>query len=85
MSSICCVIERRRQIRLPRERAEPFAILIDEATKFPCGQFERDQCKRRVNPSAGLDQPIYPSAFQLFSRRKVCARVHYDIGEGDRA
>jgi len=67
MTSVCSVIERRRQIRLPRESTEPFAVLVDEAAKFPCRQFELDQCKRRVTPSADLDQLIDPSS--LYSRK----------------
>jgi hypothetical protein len=59
---VCSVIERHRQIRLLGEGAEPFTVLIDEATKLPSRQFELDQSKRRVTPSAGLDQLIDPSS-----------------------
>ena len=53
MTCVGSLVELRRQIRPPGKRAEPFAILVDEATKLPGRKLELDQSKRRVRPCAG--------------------------------
>src|SRR5271154_2680756 len=56
MTRIRGVIEFHRQVRLPRQRTEPFTILADEAPKPPPRQLELDQQECGVSPGAGLDQ-----------------------------
>ena len=81
MSRVCSLIERHRQIRLLGKRAEPFAILVEETTKVPCREFEFDQRKHRVIPSAGLDEPIDPSSFSSPAQHwKTGAGVRDDLG-----
>jgi hypothetical protein len=58
VTCVCSVVELRGQIRVPGKRAEPFAILVDEATKLPGRKRGFDQGKRQVGPRAGLDQLI---------------------------
>jgi hypothetical protein len=88
---VTCVgslVELRRQIGLLGERAEPFAILVDEATKFPRRKLELDPSKRSVQPCAGLDRLIDPSSLSgPVQQHKVHAgswdAVGHEIG-GDR-
>jgi hypothetical protein len=76
------VIERHGQIQLLGKRAEPFTVLIDEATKFPCRQFELDQSERRVTPSTNLNQPVDPDCLSdLIQHRNACAGIRDDIGD----
>ena len=82
MTRVCSVIERHRQIRLLGEGAEPFTVLIDEATKLPCRQFELDQSERRVTPSAASiswsSRVAFPALFSTGMRR---AGIRDDIGD----
>src|ERR1022692_1480791 len=50
VSSICTIVEFRRQIWLPRQRTEPIAALVDKAPQLPCRQFQFDQGQRGVCP-----------------------------------
>ena len=82
MPRVCSVIERHGQIRLLGEGAEPFTVLIDEATKLPCRQFELDQRKRRVAPSASFNHLVEPSSLSGPAQyRQACASVRDDIGD----
>ena len=56
-----CLIEFNRQLRLSRERALPLAILVQDPTKFPLRQFERDQGEYGVDAGTGFDQPSDPA------------------------
>lgn len=44
------------EVRLPRERAKPLIVLMDEATHAPLRQLEFDQSKRGIHPGARFDQ-----------------------------
>jgi hypothetical protein len=48
VTRISSVIERQAHSRLLGKRAEPFAILVDEATKIPAGQLKFDHRKRCI-------------------------------------
>jgi hypothetical protein len=48
VTRISSVIERQADSRLLGKRAEPFAILVDEATKIPAGQLKFDHRKRCI-------------------------------------
>jgi hypothetical protein len=51
-------IERCGQIRLPRQRAESFAILADKPPEAPGWQLKLDESECGIGPGAGRDQPI---------------------------
>jgi len=82
VARVCSVIERHRQIRLLGERAEPFTVLIDEATKLPCRQFEFDQSERRITPSAGLNQLVDSSSLASPGRRMQASAMTLEMRSG---
>ena len=74
------LIEFNRQLRLARERAMPLAILVQDPTKFPLRQFERDQGEYGVDAGTGFDQPSDPACCRLFMRSEAPARLRHHLG-----
>jgi hypothetical protein len=72
------LIETERQPWMPGERAKPFVVLVDEASKLPFRQLELDQRKCRIGPSAGPDQLTDPCLGSWAARCKPRTRLRDD-------
>jgi hypothetical protein len=81
VTGLCDLIEAKREPRLAGERAEPFAVLVDEATERPVGQLELDKPKCCIGPSAGLDQPIDSTSCRGTVRSEPRTRLRGHIGQ----
>ena len=85
VTGLCNLIKAKREPWLLGERAEPFAIIIDEAPKLPLRQLKFDQCKGRIGPSAGFDQPIelgFRGRTSCAANRTHASAITSDISSG---
>jgi hypothetical protein len=58
MAPLYWIIEENRQPRVLRQRAKPFAILVDYAADVPVWLFERDHCDSGIGVCAGSNHVI---------------------------
>src|SRR5262249_36988660 len=78
MPAFDTLVEPVRQLALARQRAIPFAVVIDDATNLPERQFEIDQRQRRIGPGTRLDQSIEARDLLALAERRISAACRGD-------
>ena len=73
-------VEDDRQIRLLRQRAEPFTDFANNTTDAPIRQFEIDQRDRRIGLRTCLNQVIELSRLPLAEAKKVACNARSPAG-----
>lgn len=70
-------IEVERERRLPRERAQPFAVVADEATQAPLRELELEQGKHCIGKRARRNEPVEIGSCM----RAHCGQAHASLGD----
>src|SRR5258708_2908661 len=76
------IVDLDRHIRLSRKRADPFAILVFEAAKFPIRYFELDQDECRIGPGLGLNQAVEAASLSRPCEQRDTRTDRHDVCEG---